>query len=91
MGYMKLILPVVIIAALLLGVVPLTFIYFANDVEQNVSIEGANSGAWQILMDGLQLVGLFMADGSWVIAILLIVTVIVIVAFGIVAAVKHFG
>jgi hypothetical protein len=91
MGYMKIILPVVIIATLLLGVVPLTFIYFANSVEQNVTIEGDNSGAWQILMDGLHMVGLFLADGSWVIAILLIVGVIVIVAFGIVAAVRHFG
>lgn len=91
MGYMKIILPVVIIATLLLGVVPLTFIYFANSVEQNVTVDGTNSGAWQILMDGFHIVSIFLADGAWVIAVLLILMAIVITAFGIIAAVRHIG
>jgi hypothetical protein len=77
---MKILLPLIVVAAIIVCLLPVVYIYFANDIEQNVTVTGENSDAWTAFLHGNQLIAMLMGNTTYLVAIFIGIVVIVIVA-----------
>jgi uncharacterized membrane protein YkgB len=77
---MKVILPLIVVAVIIVCLLPIVYIYFANDIEQNVTVTGSNSDAWTAFLHGNHLIAMLMGNTTYLVAIIIGIVVIVIVA-----------
>ncbi len=88
MSLMKVILPLIVVAVIVVCLLPLCYIYFANDIEQNVTVTGSNSDAWTTFLHGNHLIAMLMGNTTYLVAIFIGIVVIVIAAAFVMKAVS---
>lgn len=88
MGVLKIAIPLLILAGLFCCFLPMLFIWFVNDIDTNITIEGSNAGVWTTFQHGLNMMATIFGDSAWVFGIILIVLALVVLLGSIVVVLK---
>lgn len=88
MGALKIVLPIIILAGLFTFILPMLFIWFVNDIEQNITVTGNSTGVWNVFQHGMNMMATIFGQSAWVFGIIFILITLVLLLGGIVAVVK---
>ncbi len=89
MGALKIVIPLVILAGLVTFILPMVFIWFVNDIENNVTVTGDTTGVWTVFQHGMNMMATIFGESAWVIGIILIVLILVILLGSVIIVVKR--
>ena len=88
MSALKIAIPMLIVSALIF-LVPVLFIFGANDLEQNVAVTGTNAGVWTSFLQFNHVFALILSNGTFILAIALGIGALIIVLFGVMAMARR--
>jgi hypothetical protein len=89
MSNLKIIVPLFVVAGLFTFILPMLLIWFVNDVQTNITIEGSSAGVWTVFQHGMTMIATIFGETSWVIGIILIVIALVLIFGGVIVAFKR--